>query len=84
MNNSKPGSIPIGPNAKLTKTTDDEQSIDQQLYQSVIGSLLYLSGGTRPDTVYSKTFEWENFCSFRGFSADCESFPLESLAVYST
>ena len=32
-------------------------------------------------TVYSKTFEWENF---RGFSADHESFPFESLAVYST
>ena len=32
-------------------------------------------------TVYGKTFEWENF---HGFSADRESFPLESLAMYST
>ena len=53
MNNSKPVSTPIDPNTKLTKTTDDEQSIDQQLYQSAIGSLLYLSGGTRPDITFS-------------------------------
>ena len=32
-------------------------------------------------TVYGKTFEGENF---RGFLANHESFPLESLAVYST
>ena len=32
-------------------------------------------------TVYGKTFKGENF---RSFSADRESFPIESLAVYST
>ena len=53
MNNSKLVSTPIDPNTKLTKTTDHEQSIDQQLYQSAIGSLLYLSGGTRPDITFS-------------------------------
>ena len=34
--------------------------------------------------VYSKTFEWGNFRAFRGFSANHERFPLESLNVYST
>ena len=53
MNNSKPVSTPIDPNTKLIKATDDEQIIDQQLYQSAIGSLLYLSGGTRPDITFS-------------------------------
>ena len=53
MNNSKPVSTPIDPNTKLTKTTDDKQSIDQQLYQSAIRSLLCLSGGTRPDITFS-------------------------------
>ena len=53
MENSKPVSTPIDPSTKLTKTTDDEQSVDQQLYQSAIGSLLYLSGGTRPDITFS-------------------------------
>ena len=38
---------------QLTKATDDEQNIDQQLYQSAIRSLLYLSGGTRPDITFS-------------------------------
>ena len=33
------------------------------------------------NTVYGKTFEGENFC---GFLANRKSFPLESLAVYST
>ena len=35
-------------------------------------------------TVYGKTFEEENFCGFRGFLANCESFPLESFTVYCT
>ena len=35
-------------------------------------------------TVYGKTFEGENFHSFHGFSANRESFPLESFAVQST
>ena len=39
---------------------------------------------TRVSTVYGKTFEGENFCGFRGFLANRESFPLESFAVYST
>ena len=53
MDNSKPVSTPIDPSTKLTKATDDEQSVDQHLYQSAIGSLLYLSGGTRPDITFS-------------------------------
>jgi len=35
------------------------------------------------NTVYGKTFEWENFRCFCSFLADRGSFPLESLAVYS-
>ena len=45
--------VPMDPNTKLTKTTDDEQSFDQQLYQSAVGSLPYLSGGTQPDITFS-------------------------------
>ena len=32
----------------------------------------------------AKLLRGENFCGFHGFLANCESFPLESLAVYST
>ena len=54
--------------------------------------LLYVvharKGSSLPDiyayTVYGKTFEGENFHGFHGFSANCESFPLESFAVYGT
>ena len=35
-------------------------------------------------TVYGKTLEWEKFHIFCSFSVDHESFPLGSLAVYST
>ena len=35
-------------------------------------------------TIYGKTFKVENFHAFCSFSADSESFPLESLSVYST
>ena len=38
----------------------------------------------KANTVYGKTFEWENFHDFRGFLANRKSFPLESLAVYGT
>ena len=34
------------------------------------------------DTVCNKTFEKEDFRGFCSFSADHESFPLESLAMY--
>jgi len=53
MDNSKPVSTPADPSTKLTKAADGEQNVYQQLYQSAIGSLLYLSGGTRPDITFS-------------------------------
>ena len=42
---------------------------------------MHLSKAAYIHTVYGKTFKGENF---HGFLANCESFPLESLAVYST
>ena len=44
---------------------------------SLLAKRLYTCGYT----VYGKTFKGENF---HGFLANCESFPLESLAVFST
>ena len=45
---------------------------------------LMVSESVKYVTVYGKTFEGENFCGFRSFLANRESFPLESFAVYST
>ena len=33
---------------KLMKAKEDEECVDQQRYQSAVGSLLYLSNSTRP------------------------------------
>jgi len=48
MENSKPVRTPVDTGTKLVKATDDEECVDQKLYQSAVGSLLYLSVGTRP------------------------------------
>ncbi len=53
MQDSKPVSTPVDTSTKLTKATDDDNCIDQQKYQSAIGSLMYLSVSTRPDISYA-------------------------------
>ena len=53
MENAKPVSTPTQSGMKLTKATKDDDRVDQQLYQSAVGSLLYLSIGTRPDITYA-------------------------------
>ena len=49
MENYKPTATPIDTGAKLTKATEDSKLFNQELYQSAIGSLLYLSTRARPD-----------------------------------
>jgi hypothetical protein len=53
MDNSNPVNIPMDPNIKLEPNT--EQATKEQInwFQTVIGSLLYLTFATRPDLAYS-------------------------------
>ena len=53
MDESKPVGTPADPSQKLLKTSDDEECVDQQKYQSLVGSLLYLSVCTRPDITFA-------------------------------
>ena len=49
----KPVATPVEPGTHLEKLTVEEEAVNQQQYQSVIGSLMYLSVCTRPDIAYA-------------------------------
>ena len=53
MQDSKPVNTPVSPDIKLVTTERVDDMCNQQLYQAVIGSLLYLSTKTRPDIAYA-------------------------------
>ena len=53
MEHCKPVSTPVNVGSKLEIAKDEEESINQQQYQSAIGSLMYLSVSTRPDIAYT-------------------------------
>lgn len=49
MENSKSVATPVESGCKLEKAKETDVIIDQMLYQSAVGQLLYLSTRTRPD-----------------------------------
>ena len=54
MENAKAVKTPVEKSVKLVKAIESENSVDQQLYQSAVGGLLYLSIGTRRDIACSE------------------------------
>lgn len=53
MQDSKPISTPVNPDIKLVASEEADDVCNQQRYQAVVGSLLYLSTKTRPDIAYA-------------------------------
>ena len=61
MDKCKPVSTPVDTTTKLTQT-DGNKSVDEHIYQSAVGSLLYLSLWTRPDIAFAVS-SVARFCS---------------------
>ena len=53
MQDCRPVSTPAEPGQKLEVATDQDTSMDQQKYQSAVGSLMYLSVCSRPDIAFA-------------------------------
>ena len=53
MYDSKPVSTPVNPDVKLVPSESPDDVCNQPMYQTVVGSLLYLSTTTRPDIAYA-------------------------------
>jgi hypothetical protein len=62
MGEAKPVATPVDTSVKLTEADDNSVKVDQELYQSAVGSLLYLSTWTRPDITYAVS-NVAKFCS---------------------
>jgi len=55
MEDCKPVSTPIDSNHQLKADDGENQRTDATAYQQIIGSLMYLVTGTRPDLAYTIT-----------------------------
>ena len=53
MYDSKPVSTPVNPDVKLVPSENPDDVCNQPMYQTVVGSLLYLSTKTRPVIAYA-------------------------------
>ena len=53
MKDAKCVNTPVDAGSRLVKAIEGDELFDQVVYQSTIGSLLYLSTGTRPDIAFA-------------------------------
>lgn len=52
MSDCKPQKVPLSSDHGLRKWREGDEPADQKLYQQIIGCLIYLVTGTRPDIAY--------------------------------
>ena len=57
MDQSKSITTPVNTNLKLKKSTEESELADEALYQSAVGSLLYLSVHYITNNIIIKTFK---------------------------
>lgn len=62
MDQAKAAKTPVNTSQKLIQTTEEDDTMDKRLYQSAVGSLLYLSTRTRPDIAFAVS-NVAKFCS---------------------
>ena len=62
MEEAKSVKTPVSANLKLLKASDKSETVDQNLYQSAVGSLLYLTPRSRPDIAFAVN-NVARFCS---------------------
>ena len=62
MEDAKSVAIPSDVGTKLVKAEDGQERVDQNMYQLAVGSLLYLSTGTRPAVSFAVS-NVAKFCS---------------------
>ena len=62
MEHCKSANTPVTPGTKMLKATEQSEIVDATLYQSAVGSLLHLSGWTRPDIAFAVN-NVARFCS---------------------
>ena len=53
MGEAKSVKTPVSVNSKLLKASEESETFDQNLYQSAVGSLLYLTTRSRPDIAFA-------------------------------
>ena len=56
LNECNSTTLPAQPNKKLNERSKTEDPVDQTMYKSAIGSLLYLANMTRPDLAYTVNY----------------------------